>query len=131
VHLLDAKLVILLPILKTSLAVPRRKLTPLPNTSHVRLKTSYTSSLASYAVYCMWGETGRMLKERINDHLSAIRLQNETPIGIHFNLPFHSVSNVSIIAIETNLPNKTNRRAREVLWQNILKNPASFWYQQS
>jgi GIY-YIG catalytic domain len=51
---------------------------------------SCTSKNVVYLITCKLcglqyvGETGRMLKERINDHhLSAIRLQKETPIGIH------------------------------------------------
>jgi hypothetical protein len=67
------------------------------------------------------GETGRMLKARINDHLSAIRLNKPTPIGIHFNQPSHSTSNFSIIGIEANLNSITERRSRESLWQNTLK----------
>jgi hypothetical protein len=88
---------------------------------------SCTSKNVVYLITCKLcglqyvGETGRMLKERINDHLSAIRLQKETPIGIHFNLPLHSSKNFSIIGIENNLDNITNRRARETLWQNVLK----------
>ena len=88
---------------------------------------SCTSTNLVYLISCKLcglqyvGETGRMLRDRINDHLSAIRLNKPTPIGIHFNLPLHSVSNFSIIGIENNLDNITNRRARESLWQTILK----------
>ena len=66
------------------------------------------------------GETGRMLRDRINDHLSAIRLNKDTPIGKHFNLPLHSISHFSIMGVESNLDGITLRRNRESFWQSVL-----------
>jgi len=70
------------------------------------------------------GETGRALADRITDHLSAIRLKKQTPIGLHFNLKGHSVNHFSIMAIE-HFDIKDNsrdlRRLKEATWQHLLQ----------
>jgi hypothetical protein len=69
------------------------------------------------------GETGRTIRERLTDHRSAIKLKKKTPIGIHFNLPNHSQSNLNIIGIEsikTNTKAEQVRKSREFLWQKKL-----------
>lgn len=70
------------------------------------------------------GQTGRALADRINDHLSNIRLKKSTPIALHFNLPNHSVSDFTITAIEK-LPDTKNalnlRLTKEITWQNLLQ----------
>jgi len=69
------------------------------------------------------GETGRSLSQRTTDHLSSIRLNKPTPIGLHFNLTGHSIHHFSILPIQQ-IDNSTNptvtRRTRELRWQNIL-----------
>ena len=46
------------------------------------------------------GETGRSLRERLNNHRSDIKLKKHTAIAIHFNDVQHSVNNLSITIIE-------------------------------
>lgn len=68
------------------------------------------------------GETGRSLGERITDHLSAIRTKKQTPIGLHFNLPDHSVNNFCIAGVEhVNRDDENYRRLRESVWRIVLK----------
>ena len=70
------------------------------------------------------GETGRQLGDRMNQHISCIRLNKPTPIGLHFNHADHSLKDFSIMAIEQ-FKDTTNstaiRRAKEITWQNILQ----------
>ena len=46
------------------------------------------------------GETGRTLRDRLNDHKSAIKNRSKTPISIHFNDQNHSVLDLKITPIE-------------------------------
>jgi hypothetical protein len=46
------------------------------------------------------GQTDRMLKERLNNHRSDIRLNKATAVGLHFNLPEHTFSDLRIIPIQ-------------------------------
>jgi hypothetical protein len=71
------------------------------------------------------GETGRPLADRINDHLSSIRNRKDTPIGLHFNTPSHTIQHFSIVGIEhinqqTTNPS-TTQRMKEITWQNLLQ----------
>ena len=70
------------------------------------------------------GETNRTLRDRLNDHRSAIRLKKNTPTGLHFNSQGHSALDLNIIGIEL-IKNDTKegkfRKSREKLWQTILK----------
>ena len=70
------------------------------------------------------GETARTLRERMNDHRSAINKRKNTPIGLHFNTPGHSYLNMRVVPIEL-INNKTNptnaRKIREKYWQYRLK----------
>lgn len=71
------------------------------------------------------GETGRPLADRINDHLSSIRNRKDTPIGLHFNTPSHTIQHFSIMGIEhinqqTTNPSAT-QRMKEITWQNLLQ----------
>ena len=70
------------------------------------------------------GETGRQLSDRINQHLSCIRLNKPTPIGLRFNYADHTIKDFSIIAIEQfkdTTHSQVVRRAKEITWQNILQ----------
>lgn len=71
------------------------------------------------------GETGRPLADRINDHLSNIRNRKETPIGLHFNTPSHTIQHFSIMGIEHITHGATTtsgiQKMKEVTWQNLLQ----------
>ena len=45
------------------------------------------------------GQTTRMLKERLNNHRSDIKLKKATAVGIHFNEPKHSIKDLKITPI--------------------------------
>jgi len=47
------------------------------------------------------GETQRPLRDRLTDHRSNTVTGKNTPISNHFNLPDHSISNISITPIDT------------------------------
>lgn len=90
-----------------------------------------TSSNVIYLVTCKKcqkqyvGETGMPLRDRINNHLSCIRLQKATPIGLHFNSKGHSITDFTILPIER-IRNGGNvatqqRRLKESTWQNLLQ----------
>jgi len=70
------------------------------------------------------GETSRSLRDRLNQHRSAIRNKLNTPIGLHFNSPEHSLLDLKIVAIEL-IKNDTTegkyRKSREKYWQNELQ----------
>ena len=65
------------------------------------------------------GETNRKLKERLTDHRSAINLNKNTPIGIHFNSPNHNILDLEIAPIEKieNYYTDSYRKEREKFWQ--------------
>jgi hypothetical protein len=69
------------------------------------------------------GETSRTLRERLNEHRSAIKTKNiNSPIGIHFNLANHSITDLGIIIIEKiTHDNSSLRKNCEKHWQRKLK----------
>lgn len=69
------------------------------------------------------GETSRALADRINDHLSAIRLRKPTPTGLHFNTADHSILDFSVMGIEAfdDRSPPGIRRIKEITWQNLLQ----------
>ena len=70
------------------------------------------------------GETGRSLADRINQHISCIRLKKETPIGLHFNQSDHSIRHFSIMGIDKMMETSDallKRRNKENTWQTILQ----------
>ena len=70
------------------------------------------------------GETSRTLAERINQHLSSIRLRKLTPIALHFNSQGHKLNDFRIIGIEIiqdNSQSQRIRRMKEITWQNLLQ----------
>lgn len=95
----------------------------------VRGKIDCTSSNLIYLITCnkcglqYVGETGRMLRDRINDHLSRIRTHKPTPVGKHFNGPNHSLHNVRIMGIELFQVNCSSdtRKTKEKVWQTLLE----------
>src|SRR5215469_7493688 len=69
------------------------------------------------------GQTSGTLGNRLSQHLSCIRNKNSTPIGLHFNLPNHNISDFRIHAIEqiksdTNI--KQTLEKRESFWLDKL-----------
>ena len=66
------------------------------------------------------GETGRKLKDRLNNHRSDIRLKKQTAIAIHFNDILHSIKDLSIIPIEI-AERSDYRKYREDYWIKQLK----------
>lgn len=69
------------------------------------------------------GQSSRPLADRINNHLSCIRTHKQTPIGMHFNLPNHSITDFRIHAID-HITSKYNIQhllsTKETYWQNTL-----------
>lgn len=64
------------------------------------------------------GETKNTLKQRLYGHRSTIKTRKlDTPVGEHFNLPNHSIFDLSVQAIES-LRNRSEivRRSREKVW---------------
>ena len=69
------------------------------------------------------GETSCRLAERINNHLSSIRLHKPTPLSLHFNQPDHSLRDIRFQGIEAFHPGTvdTDRKIKEAAWQNVLQ----------
>ena len=74
----------------------------------VQVKKSFscTSRHAIYAIICLKcgelyiGETGRMLAERFREHLGDIRnARTHREVAAHFNLPGHSLEDVSVSGV--------------------------------
>ena len=69
------------------------------------------------------GETKNTLKKRIYGHRSTIKTgKMDTPVGYHFNLPDHSISDMSVLGIES-LGHRNNavRLSREKMWMKRLR----------
>lgn len=69
------------------------------------------------------GETGRPLRDRVNNHISNIRKSTNTPIAQHFALSNqHKHDNLHVIAIEQISTDSHNtRKQREQHWIDTLK----------
>ena len=66
------------------------------------------------------GETGRSLRERVNDHRSAVKNKSQTPIGIHFSTKGHSVADLAFTPVDI-VENINIRRNKEKALQKFLK----------
>ena len=68
------------------------------------------------------GETGGMLYQRLQNHMSSIRCRRmEMEVAAHFNAPGHSITDVSFIGLEKVWKNWTAyRRVREQRWVEFL-----------
>ena len=54
------------------------------------------------------GETKRMLKYRLGDHCGYVRNKRlDQATGFHFNLPGHSMADLSVTVLEQSKRNKT------------------------
>ena len=69
------------------------------------------------------GETSRPLSDRINNHLSSIRLHKPQPLSLHINLPGHSLRDLRFQGIECFRPGTTanDRKTKETTWQDVLQ----------
>ena len=61
-----------------------------------------------------------MLKERMNNHRSDIKLHKNTTVGIHFNEILHSYQDFTVTPIEI-IENTADRQNKERLWIAQLK----------
>jgi len=68
------------------------------------------------------GETGRSLKDRLNNHRSDIKLKKTTAVALHFNDVSHKTKNLQISIIE-HFPGRddTARKTAEKFWIKELK----------
>ena len=67
------------------------------------------------------GETGRQLKDRVDEHLRDIRLNRDKPVATHFNSNNHSIHNVQVSVLEkVHGQSKSLRLIRENDWINRL-----------
>ena len=97
-------------------------------TSHYRplLQTTATCKMKNlvYLIECRRckkqyvGETENALHIRLNGHRSDIRHNRaEKPVGAHFNLPEHSIEDLTILVVEKIQFDDTDlRRHRESYW---------------
>jgi len=70
------------------------------------------------------GQTSMALCDRINNHLSCIRKNKDTPISLHFNTINHSINDFNIQGIEkinsnNNITDMLN--VRELFWRDLLQ----------
>lgn len=73
------------------------------------------------------GETERMLKQRIKEHIWDIKADRDKPVAIHFNKSGHSYNNLKVQIIErVSEKNTAYRRIREELWIDKLKTVSPF-----
>lgn len=109
-------------------AAPKTQISSSVNNRVILIKNNISCSTINviYIITCRScnlqyvGETGRSLRDRVNDHRSAIKNNTDTPIGQHFNLRGHSVADLSITPIEV-VENMTMRRNKEKALQKYLK----------
>ena len=68
------------------------------------------------------GETGRCLADRLNDHLSCVRTNKPTPVGLHFNLAGHCLRDLTIQGIEAlgDSSDAHYRRVKEQVWTILM-----------
>jgi hypothetical protein len=100
------------------------------NSSHkIRANITCTTSNVVYLITCRVcgvqyvGETKNTLKKRFYGHRSTVNTQKlDTPVGQHFNLPNHSISDMILQGIES-LGNRSDtvRASREKFWMKRLR----------
>ena len=86
---------------------------------HITCTTSNIIYLISCGIQYI-GETKNLLKKRFYGHRSTVKTQKlDTPVGQHFNLPNHSISDMILQGIEAlaNGPSQESvRLSREKMW---------------
>ena len=100
------------------------------NSSHrIRSNITCTTSNVVYLISCRVcgvqyvGETKNALKRRFYGHRSTVNtVKLDTPVGHHFNLPNHSISDMILQGIES-LGNRSDtvRASREKFWMKRLR----------
>ena len=92
-------------------------------------KLTCKSSNVIYVISCIKcktqyvGETGQIIKDRLNNHFSTIRTKKPTPIAIHFT-DHHDRTDMLILPVEkiTDDENQVgNRKLREKYWESRLQ----------
>ena len=100
------------------------------NTSHqIRGNITCSSSNVIYLISCRVcgiqyvGETRTTLKRRFYGHRSTVNTKKlDTPVGHHFNLPNHSISDMILQGIESlGTRPDTVRASREKMWMRRLR----------
>jgi hypothetical protein len=99
------------------------------NSFSVRGHINCRSTNVIYVITCLHcnlqyvGETSRCLADRLRDHLSCIKLNKNSAIGIHFNTTGHSANHLSITGIERSkrTAHTDYRRIREATWTTLLQ----------
>jgi len=61
------------------------------------------------------GESGRTLRDRLNNHRSDIVLKKQTAISIHFNEVSHTINNLKVLPIEI-ITDSNIRKSKEQWW---------------
>jgi len=86
-------------------------------------KLTCTTTNVIYCISCKQccaqyvGQTGRRLKDRFAEHIRYVKNGTDTPTGTHFNLPGHSLKDMTIQVIEQlQSPSRTTRELRESMW---------------
>ena len=76
-----------------------------------------------YGIYCnecekivYVGETGTSLYNRMQNHMSTIRKNDENEIGTHFNSEGHSLDSFRVIGLEKTNKSWIYRREKEQFW---------------
>ncbi len=92
-------------------------------TYQIRTSISCWSSNVIYVISCQKcsqqyvGETGRILRLRIKEHIADIRHARNSPIATHFCSESHLISDFSFLGIEYLYSQSfTHRRLREAVW---------------
>lgn len=74
------------------------------------------------------GETKQTCRDRMNHHISDIRLRKDTPISHHFNQANHNINHFKVTIIQFLTPNADNptttdylRKSKECTWISRLK----------
>ncbi|XP_074642873.1 uncharacterized protein LOC141900033 [Tubulanus polymorphus] len=99
------------------------------NNQQLKVTGPYTcdSTNVVYAITCdiypgtiYIGETGQTLRQRLNGHKFDIRQKKmDKPIGEHFNLPNHTISNLKVTALHK--MNTSNKHTREIMEQKLVQ----------
>ena len=101
-------------------AEPKKQIKSSNNDRVIAIKNNISCNTINKCKQEYVGETGRSLRERVNDHRSAIKNKSDTPIGIHFNMREHSRADLAITPIEI-IENVFIRRNKEKALQKFLK----------
>ena len=100
------------------------------STSHqIRGSITYSTSNVIYLISCRVcgiqyvGETRTILKRRFYGHRSKVNTKKlDTPVGQHFNLPNHSITDMILQGIESlGTRPDTVRASREKMWMRRLR----------